>query len=347
LKRLWRVLAVNSKFRKLSRRDFLRIATMGGAAFAIPALRIGLGTSTLESAYEKSTSAMGTTVSITIEGVEDSALADFAASRALAEIKRLLTHFPGGTQVYPLDQDGFLESPSTTTVDILQRATRASTSSGGTFDVTVEPVLQLLQGFLAGQPFPSDAQFDAARRLIDYEKVSVDDHYVSFPTPGMGITLDGIATGYILDQAVTTLKGCGVRSALLNIGGTLAALGSRADGSPWEIGITNPVHPATTVGTLHLRDQAVATSGDYENYFTADKSYYHVIDPFTARSPLYSHSATVVAAKAIEADQMGVVLMIESPRNGRKVADDQGCDYLICTRSEGTQSSAGMQELMR
>jgi thiamine biosynthesis lipoprotein len=293
---------------------------------------------------------MGTTVTITIEGIEDPNLSDFAACRALDETRRLatlLSHFPGGTQIYALDQEGSLEAPSDEVVSLLRQATEASDASEGGFDATVEPVLNLLQGFLAGQPFPSDAQFESARRLIDYEKVSVGDRFVSFGMPGMGITLDGIATGYILDRAVASLKGSGISSALVNVGGTIAAVGSRANGLPWEIGITDPENPDSILGTLHLKDQAVATSGDYENFYTADRRYYHIIDPGTARSPLYSHSATVVAPTAIQADQMGVVLMVDDPSAGPKFAESQHCDYFLYTRSSGTRVSAGMEELMK
>ena len=343
-------IALNGRFGKFSRRDFLKMALIGGATLAIPLLAREIGRTEPEQPYVKNISAMGTTVSIRIEDHVEPVLADLAAGRAIGEINRLaevLTRFPGGTQVCGLNQTGELEAPGADVVGVLHQAERFSESTGGSFDVTVKPVLDLLDGYLSGQPFPSDSQFEVAKSLIDYGGVSTSDHFVSFAKPGMSVTLDGIAEGYILDRAASALKESGIRSALVNVGGSIRAVGSRADGSPWAIGIVNPVEPESILGTLRLRDQAVATSGDYENYYTTVRSYYHIIDPRTARSPLYSHSATVVAPTAVEADRMGVVLMVEDPSVGPRIADALGCEYLICTRAGGDISSAGMEELMK
>ncbi len=336
-------------FRKFNRRDFLRLALIGGAVLAIPLLRRGLGPAEPDQAYQRTVTAMGTTVTIRIEDQIEQSRADFAAGMALREINRLakiMTRFPDGTQLYDLNRTGRLDTPSPEVVEVLNRAMHFSQASEGSFDVTVKPVLDLLDGYLSGQQFPTDAQFEAARDLIDYESVSVADHSISLTKPGTGVTLDGIAEGYILDQAALSLRKNRIRSALVNIGGSLEAIGTRTGGAPWEVGIVDPVHPDRTLGTLLLKDQAVATSGDYENFYTGDKQYYHIVDPSTARSPLYSHSATVVSSNAVEADQMGVVLMVEEPNQGQKIADARGCEYLICTRTRGSLVSEGMEELM-
>ena len=162
----------------------------------------------------------------------------------------------------------------------------------------------------------------------------------------MGVTLDGIATGYILDNSINILKSNGIKSALINFGGTLATIGSRHDGTPWEVGIVDPITPTNTIGTLYLRDQAVATSGDYEDYFTSNKEYYHIIDPFTARSPLFSHSATVVASTAMVADPLGVALMVESPSEAMNLIDSFPAECLLYTDSNGVMTSSGMKQLM-
>ena len=326
------------------------MALIGGATLAIPLLARESGRTEPPQPYIKSVSAMGTTVSIRIEDRIEPVLAGFAASRAMDEINglaRVFTRFPGGTQVYGLNQTGVLEAPSAEVVEVLRQAERFSESTDGCFDVTVKPVLDLLDGYLSGHPFPSDSQFEEAKSLIDYGLVATSDHFVSLAKPEMSITLDGIAEGYILDRAASALKESGIRSALVDIGGSIRAVGSRADGSPWRIGIVDPVRPESILGTLQLRDQAVATSGDYENYYTADKSYYHIVDPRTARSPLYSHSATVLASTAVEADRMGVVLMVEDPSIGPKVAEARGCEYLLSTKASGNIMSAGMEALMK
>jgi len=340
---------LNREFRRLSRRDFLRLAAMGGGVLAIAALGKELPRLEATPYYESSIQALGTTVSIRIEGQADEVVAGMAAGEAFAEVQRLeklFTHYPGGTEVCSLNQTGLVESPAAELAEVVKDATRFSDDTGGSFDITVEPVLEALQGFLMGQPFPSDSQFDAMKQLIDYERVVLSGQSLDLTLPGMMVTLDGIAEGYILDQAASTLRANNVRSALVNVGGSIAAVGGRGDGSPWEIGIANPIDPDETIGTLLIKDQAVTTSGDYENYFTADKTYYHIIDPATARSPLYSHSATVIAPSAAEADRMGVVLMVDDPAAGTKLAEGWDCEYLLYTDAAGPVASSGLKGLM-
>ena len=355
-------LEMNIKLRNLRRRDFLKLAAVGGVALAVPTL--GASISRVDShraqsennAYESSMKLMGTYVAIRIEdeNMIDSGAAELAASAAFKEVERLamlFTRFQGGTQIFSLNENGHLESPSTDVANVLNAAALNSARTEGSYDITVKPVLDLLEDYLyQGDAFPSDAQFDSARSLIDYEKVSVTRSYVSLEKPSMGVTLDCIGKGYIIDRAVTLLKSRGVRSGFVNGGGTLALIGSRYGGEPWSIGIVDPLNPVSTIGTLKLKDQAVSTSGDYENYFTPDKKYYHIINPSTALSPSYSHSATVVAPTVTEADPLGLSLMVEESGQGLKtfetMPDSQRSECLIYTRSKQIVMSSGMSKLL-
>jgi thiamine biosynthesis lipoprotein len=371
----------DTSLRGLRRRDFLKMAAIGGAALAVPILGSRVAGSLARptsgrqgtQAFETSFDAMGTTITIRIEDAGFLARASTVATvsdytsnasglndtpdavkSAIDEINRLetvLTRFPGGTDVVKLNQCGLLEIPSKDVVSVLESSTSYSERTEGRFDITVKPVLDMLQSYLDGQqPFPSDAQFEQARSLIGYEGLHVSSKLVTCSRPGMGVTLDGIGTGYVLDRTISILKSSGVRSGYVNVGGTVALIGSRGDGNPWRVGIVDPLAPAQTIGTLELsKDAVVATSGDYENYYTADKSYYHIIDPARARSPLYSHSATVVAASGIEADPLGVILMLEDDpgTETRRVADSFPFEYLVYTRTSGIVTSPGMEQLLK
>lgn len=291
---------------------------------------------------------MGTTVTISVEDTYNSHDLDTAVNNAfggISEMEKLLTRFDPTSQLSVLNQEGELYNPAPDLLSVVQDSLRFSGETEGAFDITVKPALDLFAKFLSGGPGPTDAEFAAAQRLIDFEKLAAGPDGLSFASPGMSATLDGIAPGYILDKTAAGLRSSGVRSALVQSGGTIVAIGAMSDGSPWKIGVRDPTNGDATIGTLLVKDQAVATTGDYENYFTPDKRFYHVVDPTTARSPLYSHSATVVAPTCTLADSLGVVLMVKPPVEGLRTVDvTQQAECLIYADDGTIVRSAGLEE---
>jgi len=338
---------LNREFARLKRRDFLRLACLSGLGLAIPLAELSKtsGSDRRQVEARRSISTLGTTVTITVEDDSSPARAEAGIADAFIKIRELeaeLTRFQSSSQVYRLNQLGQVEAPTPELVEALRKARYFSDRTGGVFDITVKPALDLLQRYLDGTSLPSDAEFEAARSLIDFEMLSVSKDVLSLGKAGMGVTLDCIGKGYILDKAAERLREHGIRSALIQGGGTLLAIGARLDGSPWRIGIRDPENPSGVVGKITLADRAVATSGDYENFFSPDERYYHIIDPTTARSPLFSHSATVTAPTAAEADPLGVALMVKEPREGLKLLEElEGYECLIITRDGRLVSSNG------
>jgi FAD:protein FMN transferase len=120
----------------------------------------------------------------------------------------------------------------------------------------------------------------------------------------IAVDLGGIAKGYGVDRAVAALRAWGVTDALVNVGGDLYALGVSPEGDPWKIGVRSPADPSRMSGTLRLRDRAVATSGDYEQYFEfAGRRFHHLFDPATAAPGVASaHSLSISADTCMTAD---------------------------------------------
>ena len=336
---------MNREFARLKRRDFLRLACVSGIGLAIPLAELLKIPESDRRQVEarRSINALGTTVTITVGDDSSPARAEAGIADAFTKIRELeaeLTRFQSSSQVYRLNQLGRVEAPTPELVEALLKARYFSDRTDGAFDITVKPALDLLQRYLDGTSLPSDAEFEAARSVIDFEMLSVSKDVLSLGKARMGVTLDCIGKGYILDKAAERLREHGIRSALIQGGGTLLAIGARLDGSPWRIGIRDPENPSGVVGKIALVDRAVATSGDYENFFSPDERYYHIIDPTTARSPLYSHSATVTAPTAAEADPLGVTLMVKEPREGLKMLEELGgYECLIITRDKRLVSS--------
>jgi thiamine biosynthesis lipoprotein len=131
-----------------------------------------------------------------------------------------------------------------------------------------------------------------------------DGGAVRFLDSDVGIDLGGIAKGFGVDQAVAALKRHGIEHALVNVGGDLFALGRAPDGDPWTVGVRDAREPARIAQTFHAEDLAVATSGDYQQYFDhRGRRYHHLLDPSTGaprRTPV--RSVTLTAARCLDAD---------------------------------------------
>jgi thiamine biosynthesis lipoprotein len=133
------------------------------------------------------------------------------------------------------------------------------------------------------------------------------DHVVRFRSDAVAIDFGGIAKGYGVDRAVRALRDRGVENALVNAGGDLYAIGRSEDGGPWEVGVRDPLDPRRLAATLRVSDRAIATSGDYFQYFDHEgRRYHHLIDPDTGE-PRESRlrSVTVAAETCMAADAGG------------------------------------------
>jgi thiamine biosynthesis lipoprotein len=203
-------------------------------------------------------------------------------------------------------------------VQVLRRAREVSEQSGGAFDVTVAPVLRLYQTRAASIPagLPDAGELERALALVDYHRLRVDEDVVALDAPGMSITLDGIAKGFVVDRAVASLAAGGADEVLVEAGGDFASGGAGDSEEGWSIAIQDPRDPAGTIGDFRLRGQGAATSGDYVQAFTGDRSLHHILDPRTGRSPAHTSAATIIAPTAMDADALSTAAFVLGPEDG-------------------------------
>ncbi|HKJ93244.1 MAG TPA: FAD:protein FMN transferase [Longimicrobiales bacterium] len=193
------------------------------------------------------------------------------------------------------------------TAAVLAASLRWADASNGAFDPCLGEAVQLWDVDDKSQPPATTAVHRLAGRAF-YRDLGVDRHagspVVVFRNRDVALDLGGIAKGYAVDRAVAALRDWGITNAFVNAGGDLYAMGRSADGDPWEVGVRSPFDPTGIIATLHMSDRAVATSGDYEQYFTYHgRRYGHLLDPSTAaprRTPF--HSVSVAADRCIDAD---------------------------------------------
>lgn len=214
---------------------------------------------------------------------------------------------------------------SADTINMIERSQYFAGSSGGAFDVSVGPVMDLWGFGKTEQHVPSDEEIKGAMSLVGYNKVQVDpNHMTVFLTkPGMSLDLGGVAKGYATDEAVKALKEAGIQHAIINAGGNVYALGDKPDGSPWRVGVQDPRGEKSIIGILYVKDRAVVTSGDYQRYFEQEGvRYHHIIDPTTGKQARDVMQTTVVTDSATDADILSTTLFVLGAQKGMRFVQE-------------------------
>jgi thiamine biosynthesis lipoprotein len=242
-----------------------------------------------------------------------------------------------------LNAEGMVADAPAELVHVMSRALEYSRMTDGAFDPTVAPVLNLyVSRFARTDVPPADGEVAAALALVGWEDVRVDASTIAFARPGMAVTLDAIAKGFIVDRAVAQLMGDGAERVLVAASGDMSAGGAEDD--PWHIGIQDPHDLQRTFGTLELRGQALASSGDYMQYFTPDRRLNHIIDPRTGRSPELSSGTTVRAGTAMDADAISTSVFVLGPVEGIALLDRlDGAEGMLVTKSGEQVASKGFR----
>ncbi|MGV8103982.1 MAG: FAD:protein FMN transferase [Mesotoga sp.] len=245
---------------------------------------------------------------------ENAAPAVTQAKAALLRLENILSRFIPGSEVSVINKNagkGYVNI-SSETFEVLSCASRISEISGGLFDITVGPMIDLWN-YKHSFQVPEDEKIRHALSLVNYRDLMLnsDEQSASLRRPEQSIDLGGIGKGYASDCLVKTLQKYGVVSAFVNIGGNVSTLGNKPDGSSWSVGIRHPRYIGYLIGAVKVTGQAVVTSGDYERYFIDDtgKRRHHIINPTTGY-PVESGliSVTVVADSAMIADGLSTAI---------------------------------------
>lgn len=227
---------------------------------------------------------------------------------------------------------------SSETANLIQEGIHYSELSGGAFDLTIEPV-SALWDFKADKPtVPSSDAIAQAVSHVDYTKVDIQDNTVTLEDPEAGIDLGAIAKGYIADQVKTYLKKQGIKHAIINLGGNVDVIGTKPDGSKYNIGIQKPFDESgEAITSVQLKDQTVVTSGIYERYFKKNgKLYHHILDPRTGypcENNLYSVS--IITDSSTKADALSTTCFLLGYEKGMELIQSMdGVDAIFITDDE-------------
>lgn len=286
--------------------------------------------------------AMGTLVSVSTLA-SSSSRAQEAIGRAFEEMDRLIgifSRYEHDSAITVLNQDGRLDRspPELTAVVDGSRAYHAL--SRGAFDASIAPVLDLFASAPDGMPDPGELR--DALGLVGTNGIVVEGQRVSFSRPGMRITLDGIAKGFIVDAIADELRRHKIRSYLINAGGDIRTSGRKQGRRPWTVAVQPPAKDGRYPDTIHLTDGAVATSGSYEQYFDRDRLVHHIVDGVTGRSPDECASVSVTAPTAMAADALSTTVFVLGPTAGIALVDGlPECECMIIDREGRQRRSQG------
>ncbi len=243
-------------------------------------------------------------------------VADRLIERSLAEVHRLervFSLYRTDSAISALNRQGFLADPPTDFVQLLADSERFSRLTHGAFDATVQPLWQLYARHF-GQPHadpngPSDHARLGALALVGHSGVEFDARSARLRRVGMGLTLNGIAQGFITDRVAELLLNSGIEQALVDMG-EIRALGGHPGGGPWVIGLEDPVAPNRIAQTLPMRNLAVATSGGYGTRFDPAGRFNHIFDPANGRTSSRYLSVSVMAPRATDADALSTAFSL-------------------------------------
>ena len=264
----------------------------------------------------------------------DRATADRAARGAIADVKRIeakYSRYRDDSVTTAINRAAGMRAVSidAETASLLHYADRCHALSDGLFDIT-SGVLRRAWNFKLRPPrIPSAAELAAARDLIGWPRVDWSDAHVRLPGTGMELDFGGIGKEYAADRAAAIVRDAGVAHALVNLGGDVRAIGRRADGSPWRVGIRDPRDAEGVVATMPIDDEAVATSGDYERYVEVDgRRYSHLLDPRTGMPVDHWRSASVIAPLTILAGSYATIAMLLG-ESAERFLVEQNVDALL------------------
>lgn len=257
---------------------------------------------------------LNTVCTITLYDPAEEACLD-GAFRVVAEYERMLSRTIEGSDIARVNAAGGAPcAVSPETAALVARALEYAALSDGLFDPTIGAATELWD-FVAESPaLPDAAALDGAAAAIDYRAVTVEGNVITLHNRAARLDLGAIAKGYIADCVKEYLVGCGVTSAIIDLGGNILTLGGKPDGTPFTIGIRRPFADGDSdlLGQTEVQGMSVVTSGIYERGFLLDGAWYHhILNPVTgmpAESDIIS--VTIFSAESMAGDALSTICLL-------------------------------------
>ena len=234
------------------------------------------------------------------------------------------------------------------TAALIKKGIYYSELSGGAFDITIGPVSKLWD-FKSGEHIIPDASAIAeALSHVNYENIMISDNVVTLADPAAAIDLGALAKGYVADRIRDYLEKQGVKHAFINLGGNILTMGTKPDGSDYNVGIQAPFKDTgEPITSVKVADKSVVTSGTYQRYFEADgKLYHHILDPRTGY-PCENTltSVTIITNSSLTADAFSTTcFLLGYDESMKMISQMENVDAIFITNDNKIHYSANFQQ---
>lgn len=321
----------------LSRRRFLALAAVIGGGAAVPWVLSRRSSEMKKDEPEPviwKGIALGSGAELRLYH-DDRAQAQEVVNQALAEVVRLekiFSLYRDDSTISRLNRAGRLNHPPADLLALLSLSAEIHKLTGGAFDPTVQPLWNFYADYFRAHPNaetpPSKADMNKVLQRVGFDKLVFDDEHITFARAGMGLSLNGIAQGYITDKVVALLQRSGIRRALVDMGEIRAW--DADNRRSWQVGIRNPQDEQKVLLTVALKNQAFATSGGYGTTLDEAGRFTHLFDPRTGLSTPRYRSMSVMAPNAAVADAFSTAFSImDEAAIRRAVAAKQAKVWLV------------------
>lgn len=248
---------------------------------------------------------------MTLVGLREADAGDvFAAVQAeIDRLERLFSLYRRDSLLVRLNAEGRLTAPPGEFLELLALSDRLQRTTGGAFDPTIQPLWLLHAAAASENRRPTAGDVAAARALCGWRHLDVSRRAVRFTRPGMALTFNGIAQGYIADRVAALLRGLGLRDVLVDMG-EIAALGRRPDGTPWRAGISLP--EGRMVREIRLGERCLATSAPLGTLLDPSGRVGHILDPRSGQPGGRWRLVSVAAGRAALADGLSTACCLLS-----------------------------------
>lgn len=306
-----------------------------------------LGCSVQPEKIKRTTISMGTTIEIQVIH-PDADKANEAVTEAFVEVERInqkYSTYIDSNYIWFMNNSGVGEyEVDDETFYLLEKCEEVYNATNGGFDAAIGMYIDIL-GFESDNPDePTQEEIQSALDKVGWKHVELLDGNILKKNKPVKINFGGIAKGYAVDRMSEVLKENGIEKYLVNAGGELIG-----EGNEWTIGIQHPRERNELLGKILLNGTAVASSGDYEQYFEKDKKrFHHIINPVTGLPALETQAVTIITDNDIDADAYSTGIFVMGPEEGLKTIESlNNIEGLIVDSSGAVLKSSGFDQYFR